>query len=46
MADRLRVACVQLNASASKADNLERMETLVARAAAPVDFRSAGVDFK
>jgi predicted amidohydrolase len=34
MADRLRVACVQLNASASKADNLERMETLVARAAA------------
>jgi predicted amidohydrolase len=34
VADRLRVACVQLNASASKADNLERMETLVARAAA------------
>jgi deaminated glutathione amidase len=34
MADRLRVACVQLNASASKADNLERMEALVARAAA------------
>ncbi|MGH3006269.1 MAG: carbon-nitrogen hydrolase family protein [Gaiellaceae bacterium] len=33
MADRVRVACVQLNASASKADNLERMETLVARAA-------------
>src|SRR5918999_5832567 len=34
MADRLRVACVQLNASASKADNLERMEKLVGRAAA------------
>jgi deaminated glutathione amidase len=34
MADRLRVACVQLNASASKATNLERMEALVARAAA------------
>jgi deaminated glutathione amidase len=34
MADRLRVACVQLNASASKADNVERMEALVARAAA------------
>jgi deaminated glutathione amidase len=34
VADLLRVACVQLHASASKADNLERMETLVARAAA------------
>jgi deaminated glutathione amidase len=34
MADRLRVACVQLNASASKAENLERMERLVGRAAA------------
>jgi deaminated glutathione amidase len=34
MADRLRVACVQINASGSKADNLERMEPLVARAAA------------
>ena len=34
MADLLRVACVQLNASASKPVNLERMETLVARAAA------------
>jgi predicted amidohydrolase len=34
MADRLRVACVQLNGSRSKADNLERMEALVARAAA------------
>jgi deaminated glutathione amidase len=32
--DRLRVACVQLNASADKPDNLTRMETLVARAAA------------
>jgi predicted amidohydrolase len=32
--DRLRVACVQLNASADKAENVERMETLVARAAA------------
>lgn len=34
MADRLRVACVQINSSGSKADNLERMEALVARAAA------------
>jgi predicted amidohydrolase len=34
MADRLRVACVQFNSSPSKADNLERMEPLVARAAA------------
>jgi predicted amidohydrolase len=34
MADRLRVACVQINSSGSKADNLERMESLVARAAA------------
>jgi predicted amidohydrolase len=34
MADRLRVACVQINSSTSKADNLERMEPLVARAAA------------
>jgi predicted amidohydrolase len=34
MADRLRVACVQINASPSKAENLERMEPLVARAAA------------
>jgi deaminated glutathione amidase len=34
MADRLRVACVQINSSGSKADNLERMEPLVARAAA------------
>jgi predicted amidohydrolase len=33
MADRLRVACVQLNASDSKAENLERMDALVARAA-------------
>src|SRR5687767_8540836 len=33
MADRLRVACVQLSSSGSKADNLERMESLVARAA-------------
>jgi predicted amidohydrolase len=33
MADRLRVACVQLNSSGSKADNLELMEALVARAA-------------
>jgi predicted amidohydrolase len=33
MADRLRVACVQINSSGSKADNLERMEALVARAA-------------
>jgi predicted amidohydrolase len=34
MADRLRVACVQINSSPSKTDNLERMEPLVARAAA------------
>jgi predicted amidohydrolase len=34
MADRLRVACVQINSSRSKAENLERMEPLVARAAA------------
>jgi predicted amidohydrolase len=34
MSDRLRVACVQINASPSKAENLERMEALVARAAA------------
>jgi predicted amidohydrolase len=34
MADRLRVACVQLAASESKAENIERAERLVARAAA------------
>jgi predicted amidohydrolase len=34
MADRLRAACVQFNSSPSKAENLERMEPLVARAAA------------
>jgi predicted amidohydrolase len=34
MSDLLRVACVQLNASGVKADNLEKAETLVARAAA------------
>jgi predicted amidohydrolase len=34
MADRLRVACVQLNASESKAENIERAARLVARAAA------------
>jgi deaminated glutathione amidase len=34
MADRLRVACVQINSSPSKTENLERMEPLVARAAA------------
>jgi predicted amidohydrolase len=33
MADRIRVACVQLNASDRKADNLEKTEGLVARAA-------------
>jgi deaminated glutathione amidase len=33
MADRLRVACVQLNAARSKADNIERAERLVASAA-------------
>jgi predicted amidohydrolase len=32
--DRLRVACVQLNSGAVKADNLEKAERLVARAAA------------
>jgi predicted amidohydrolase len=39
VADRLRVACVQLNASESKADNIERAGRLVARAA------STGADF-
>ncbi|HWB56539.1 MAG TPA: carbon-nitrogen hydrolase family protein [Gaiellaceae bacterium] len=34
MAHLLRVACVQINASGSKADNIERAEALVARAAA------------
>lgn len=34
MADRLRIACVQICSSGSKAENLERMEALVARAAA------------
>ena len=34
MADRLRVACVQLNSGTKKADNLEKAERLVARAAA------------
>jgi predicted amidohydrolase len=34
MSDLLRVACVQLNASGVKADNLEKAEVLVARAAA------------
>jgi predicted amidohydrolase len=34
MADLLRIACVQINASGSKADNIERAEALVARAAA------------
>ena len=33
MADRLRVACVQLNSGADKAENLEKAERLVARAA-------------
>jgi predicted amidohydrolase len=33
MADRLRVACVQLNASPSKTDNIERAERLVGEAA-------------
>jgi predicted amidohydrolase len=33
MADLLRVACVQLNASESKGDNIERAGVLVARAA-------------
>jgi deaminated glutathione amidase len=34
MADRLRVACVQLSSGTVKADNLEKAERLVARAAA------------
>jgi predicted amidohydrolase len=34
MADTLRVACVQMNAGAEKAANLEKAERLVARAAA------------
>jgi len=34
MADRLRVACVQLHSTGVKADNLEKAERLVARAAA------------
>jgi predicted amidohydrolase len=34
MAETLRVACVQLNSSADKAENIERAERLVARAAA------------
>jgi predicted amidohydrolase len=34
MADRLRVACVQISSSPSKAETLERMEPLVGRAAA------------
>ena len=34
MAETLRVACVQLNASEVKADNLEKAEKLVAKAAA------------
>ena len=34
MSDRLRVACVQLNSSGVKADNIEKAERLVARAAA------------
>ena len=33
MSDRLRAACVQINSSPSKSENLERMEPLVARAA-------------
>ena len=33
MADRLRVACVQLNAGAAKAENLEKAERLVTQAA-------------
>jgi predicted amidohydrolase len=33
MADRLRVSCVQLNASPSKGDNIERAERLVGEAA-------------
>jgi predicted amidohydrolase len=34
MSDRLRVACVQLNSNDTKAENIERAEGLVARAAA------------
>jgi deaminated glutathione amidase len=34
MADRLRVACVQLSSGAVKADNIEKADRLVARAAA------------
>jgi len=34
MSDRLRVACVQLNSTDSKAENIERAEALVARAGA------------
>lgn len=34
VADLLRVACVQLNSTGSKAENIERAEALVARAAA------------
>ena len=34
MSDRLRVACVQLNSTGTKAENIERAEGLVARAAA------------
>jgi deaminated glutathione amidase len=34
MADRLRVACAQLNATDEKTENIERMGVLVARAAA------------
>jgi deaminated glutathione amidase len=34
MADRLRIACVQLNSGSVKADNIEKAERLVARAAA------------
>ncbi len=34
MPDRLRVACVQLNSGAVKADNIEKAERLVTRAAA------------
>ena len=34
MSDLLRIACVQLNASGVKADNIAKAETLVARAAA------------
>ncbi len=34
MSDLLRIACVQLNASGIKADNIAKAETLVARAAA------------